>query len=249
MGRGDTKISVCLAAFQGERFIAPQLQSILAQLSLSDEVIVVDDCSTDRTCDEILKIADPRISLIRHQSNRGVARSFEDAISRASGAVIFLSDQDDLWIPGKVEMVLQTFEDDPKITLVVTDAVVVNEQGSALGRYYEDRGRFRSGLLANLIRSKYLGCTMAFRSQLVAKVIPFPAGNEVLHDIWIGVVNSISSGKTRYLDEPLVWYRRHSAAVTSGDLSLKRKMWVRLHLIKAVVNFRARTLLARRVGT
>lgn len=246
---GD-KISVCIATYQGERFIEAQLRSILPQLSTGDEVIVVDDYSSDATCEEVRSLGDARIRLIRHAKNQGVSRSFEKAISHASGKLIFLSDQDDVWAPGKVGKVLEVFKKDPSVTLVTTDAVLMDENGAFLAdSYYALRGRFRSGLLANLIRSKYLGCTMAFRSELVAKIIPFPPGSEILHDIWIGVVNSISSGTTRYLDEPLVWYRRHSAAVTGNKLSLRRKFRARLQLLRAVIRFWSRSLLARRVGT
>jgi glycosyltransferase involved in cell wall biosynthesis len=247
--REGAKISVCIAAYQGERFIALQLRSILAQLSEADEVIIVDDHSSDGTCDQVRALADPRIHLIQHEKNQGVARAFEEAISRASGNVIFLSDQDDLWASGKVARVIEAF-DNPDVTLVTTDAALIDEDGVPLGvSYYAQRGKFQQGLLANLIRCKYLGCTMAFRSELVAKVIPFPQGSDVLHDIWIGVVNSITSGTTRYLDEPLVWYRRHSTAVTQGNLSVGKKIRARLHLIKAVMGYWARNLLVRRVGT
>jgi hypothetical protein len=148
-----------------------------------------------------------------------------------------------------VSRVLAVFKDNPEVTLVTTDAALMDEQGLLLAdSYYDTRGKFRSGLLANLIRCKYLGCTMAFRSELVSKVIPFPHGSDVLHDIWIGAVNSISSGTTRYIDEPLVWYRRHSAGVTQGKLRLNRRIRTRVHLIKAVVHFWARNVLARRPG-
>jgi glycosyltransferase involved in cell wall biosynthesis len=243
------RISVCIAAYEGERFIAAQLRSILAQLSDVDEVIVVDDHSSDKTCEQVRCLADSRIRLIQNDDNQGVAASFERAISVASGKIIFLSDQDDVWMPGKVNAVLRVFEAQPRTTLVATDAVLIDEEGKPLGRYYAQRGTFRSGLFANLIRCKYLGCTMAFRSELIAKVIPFPTGSDVLHDIWIGVVNSISSGTTCYLDEPLVWYRRHAAAVTGSHLSLRRKITIRLHLVKAILYFCARNALGRCAGT
>lgn len=243
-------ISVCVATYQGEPFVTAQLQSILTQLSNSDEVIIVDDHSSDKTCERIVALDDPRIRLIRHDVNQGVAGSFEEAISHASGDLIFLSDQDDLWAPGKVIKVLEVFKDNPAVTLVATDAALIDEQGVSLAdSYYGTRGKFRSGLLANLIRCKYLGCTMAFRSELISKVVPFPHGSEVLHDIWIGVVNAISSGTTCFIDEPLVRYRRHSGGVSQGKLRLNRQIRTRLHLIRAVVNFWVRNLLARRLGT
>jgi glycosyltransferase involved in cell wall biosynthesis len=95
MSKRADRVSVCVATYQGERFVAAQLQSILTQLSDGDEVIIVDDHSMDTTCERIVALGDSRIRLIRHDANRGVAESFEEAISQASGDVIFLSDQDD----------------------------------------------------------------------------------------------------------------------------------------------------------
>jgi glycosyltransferase involved in cell wall biosynthesis len=238
------KISVCTAAFQGERYIASQLQSILAQLSAGDEVIVVDDCSSDRTPDEVRALGDPRIRLLEHAANQGVMRSFEEALSRASGNVIFLSDQDDLWAPEKVSTVLQAFEANPDVTLVVTDAALIDNNGVRVGNsYYASRGKFNSGLLSNLIRCKFLGCTMAFRSVIIPKVLPFPGGDDVLHDIWIGTVNTLWGGKTLYIGEPLVLYRRHAANFTgNGRLGRLRQFRMRFHLLKAITELWIRRL-------
>lgn len=242
------KVSVCMAAFQGERYVAAQLQSILIQLSDNDEVIVVDDHSSDRTCDEVRSLGDARIRLIERPVNQGVAKSFEEALSHATGSVIFLSDQDDLWAHGKVPIVLRAFESNPRVTLVVTDAALIDEDGNALGdRYYASRGRFSSGVLSNLIRCKFLGCTMAFRSGLVPKVLPFPHKFDVLHDMWIGIVNSMTSGNTLYIDEPLVCYRRHSGSVTAGQLTRRRQLQTRWHLLKVVLSFWIKDRLGRRV--
>jgi glycosyltransferase involved in cell wall biosynthesis len=249
MMTGRPKISVCMAAFQGERYIADQLRSILVQLSGDDEVIVVDDYSSDATCDEVRSLGDARIRLVERRSNQGVVKSFEEALSQATGSVIFLSDQDDLWAPGKVETALRAFASNPEITLVATDAALMDENGVQLGTsYYAIRGRFRSDFMSNLIRNKFLGCTMAFRSELVPKVLPFPHGRDILHDIWIGVVNSIISGNTLYIDEPSVWYRRHSRSMTAGKLPWMRKLRTRWHLLKAVMRFWIKDRLGRRIA-
>jgi len=243
------KISVCMAAFQGERYIGCQLRSILAQLADGDEVIVVDDHSSDKTCDEVRSLCDARIRLFEQDANQGVARTFEEALSHATGGVIFLSDQDDLWAPGKVARVMQTFEVSPQVTLVATDAMLIDERGERAGAsYYASRGRFCSGFLSNLVRCKFLGCTMAFRSELLARVLPFPHDRDVLHDIWIGVINSVTNGRTSFIDEPLVCYRRHSSNVTGGELSRMRQMRTRWHLIKAVAGCWVRGRLCRRAG-
>jgi glycosyltransferase involved in cell wall biosynthesis len=204
-----------MGAYQGERYIGLQLRSILAQLSAEDEMIVVDDASTDRTCNEICGLKDPRVVLIQHSENQGVLRAFERALSQSSGEIVFLSDQDDLWLPNKVETVLGTFARNPEVTLVASDAILIGEDGAKIGdSFYAKRGRFRAGLWSNLLVGKFHGCTMAFRSFLLRSALPFPPGGLVHHDTWIGCVNALIGGKTRYIPEPLVAYRRHSTNVT-----------------------------------
>jgi glycosyltransferase involved in cell wall biosynthesis len=231
------KISVCMAAFQGEKFIAAQLRSILVQLSQDDEVIVVDDHSSDRTCEEVRSLKDPRVRLIERAANQGVAKTFEQALACAGGTVIFLSDQDDIWDPQKVETILRAFQHKPDVMLIATDASLIDSGGDPLGSsYYESRGKFRPGLLSNLIRCKFLGCTMAFRSELLRLVLPFPRHFDVLHDLWIGTVNSVTHGGTLYLDEPLVQYRRHPDSATAVELSLARQFQTRMHLLGAAAS-------------
>lgn len=228
------KISVCMAAFRGERFIATQLRSILVQLSPDDEVIVVDDRSDDKTCEQVRSLWDPRVRLIERAANQGVAKTFEQALTCARGSVIFLSDQDDIWAPNKVETILRAFADHPQVTLVATDASLIDHDGAPVGSsYYEWRGKFHSGFLSNLVRCKFLGCTMAFRSELLPLVLPFPSDSHVLHDLWIGTVNSVTKGGTLYLDEPLVQYRRHPGSFTAKKLSPSRRVQIRMHLLGA----------------
>jgi glycosyltransferase involved in cell wall biosynthesis len=204
-----------MATYQGEKYINLQLRSILGQLSADDEVIVVDDCSTDRTCDEINALNDARLVLIQNNGNHGVLRTFETALSRCSGEIVFLSDQDDLWLPKKVEKVLDAFVLDPAQMLVVSDAILIDENGNTIGdSFYAQRGKFRAGLWSNLLIGKFHGCTMAFRSSLLRSALPFPQGSLVHHDTWIGCMNALIGGETRYIAEPLVAYRRHSTNVT-----------------------------------
>lgn len=209
------KISVCMAAYDGEPYIGPQLCSIREQLLDHDEIIIVDDDSTDRTCNEISALRDPRLVLIRNTENQGVLRSFETALSRSSGEIVFLSDQDDLWFPNKVEITLDVFVRDPAVMLVTSDAILIDEDGVKIGEsFYAARGKFRDGLWSNLLIGKFHGCTMAFRSSLLRSALPFPRGRLVHHDTWIGCVNALIGGKTRYIAEPLVAYRRHSTNAT-----------------------------------
>jgi glycosyltransferase involved in cell wall biosynthesis len=236
-----------MAAYQGESYIVLQLRSILSQLSADDEVIVVDDASLDGTCREISSLQDPRVVLIRNATNRGILRTFETALSRSTGDIIFLSDQDDLWLPQKVNTVLATFDNDLDLMVAVSDATLIDENGNEIGNsYYATRGRFRDGLWSNVMICRFLGCTMAFRSALLRSALPFPQGTLAHHDVWLGCVNALVGGKTKYIAEPLVAYRRHATNVTGRvKFSNARRLRMRLHLCAALVGLHIRRLSAR----
>ncbi len=202
------RVSVCLAAFNGERWLRAQLASILRQLDDADEVVIVDDASYDSTPNIVEELRDPRIRLLRNVRNLGVDRSFERAISEASGDIIFLSDQDDLWCENKVAIVLDAFAEAPDVTLVLSDAEIIDEDGNKREyTYFEARGQFVPGIVANIVKSKFLGCAMAFRANLRKHFLPFPTPLPG-HDMWIGIVNEWY-GKTRFIKQPLISYRRH----------------------------------------
>jgi glycosyltransferase involved in cell wall biosynthesis len=234
-GVSRPRISVCMAAYNGERFIAAQLRSILNQIGM-DEVIVVDDASSDDTCGVIERLNDSRIRVMRHKTNEGVLRSFEDALELASGEIVFLSDQDDLWADEKVSKVLDAFRSNPSVDIVVSDAALIDREGLPIGpSYYATRRRFQPGVLANFIHCSYLGCTMALHARVRPRVLPFPERADLLHDLWIGTSNAISGGKTLYIDLPLVQYRRHESNATGNRrLTLGRQLRIRWDLCRSL---------------
>lgn len=240
------RASVAMATYNGERFLPEQLDSILSQLSPNDELIIVDDASQDSTCAVIDGLRDSRIRLIRNETNQGVLASFETALRQTTGEIIFLSDQDDIWRADKVTTVLQAFCSNSDNTMVVSDATLVDQRGALLAlSYYAQRGQFSDRFLMNLVRCKYLGCTMAFRAEVLQKALPFPRSRLLLHDIWIGTVNRLSGGKTQYLPDPLVCYRRHDSAATGTHrLSAAHRTLLRLHLVCAAAGFWLRHRLA-----
>ena len=241
-------ISVCMAAYNGSQFVSEQILSILEQLRQTDELIVGDDASTDNTVEIVEAFHDPRIRLLRNATNLGVIKTFERTLLEARGEIIFLSDQDDIWDPTKVKTVLEVFRARPDVSLVVSDASLVDRKGAPLANsYYEQRGRFRDGFISNLIRCKYLGCTMAFRAEILRRAIPFPSSKLVLHDIWIGTINRLLGGKTLYIADNLVCYRRHDATVTGRrGIPLVRQLAFRLSLLSAIVRFWLRQSLGER---
>ena len=197
-------ISICLATYNGSRYAEAQLRSILEQLSPEDEVLVADDGSTDNTIAIINAMGDPRIRWVAQGGKLGVVKNFERSISAARGEFIFLSDQDDVWLPGKVERCLTALADCP---LVVTDCVVVDGELKPLSPSFFRQHHSRPGVLHNLWKNTYLGCCMAFRRELLQIALPFP--NRIpMHDMWLGMIAEIHGG-TCFVPEPLLLYRRH----------------------------------------
>ena len=238
-------ISVCMAAYNGEQYITAQLQSILVQLSDNDEVVVVDDGSTDGTRDSVRAFQDDRIRLIEHEHNEGMSHTFQDAIRGASKSIIFLSDQDDLWVPDKIATVVQAFRDHPRVTLIATDSSLIRADGSLLlGSVFGRCGKFRSGLWANLVHNRYGGHCLAFRASILPDILPLPHNWDVLHDIWIGVRHSLSHGHTLYIDRPLTLSRRHETTATGKKhLSVLRRIRIRVHLLLALAEFSVRKII------
>ncbi len=210
------KISVCMAAYNGERYIQEQIASILPQLQKEDELIVVDDASSDHTRERILAIADPRICLIAQSKNRGVVKTFEHAVRSATGDILFLSDGDDIWAPDKVQKVLKAFVENPRAELVSTGLRLIDENGQPLDTAdYMKKREFTASFLPNLLRNRFQGSVMALRSSLLFRILPFPGHCLFLHDAWIGMCTILMGGDVVYLDEPLLSYRRHSNNVSN----------------------------------
>lgn len=225
-------ISVCMATYNGSLYIERQLRSILCQLDPSDEVILVDDHSSDATLDVVERIGDGRIKIYRNDFNEGIVRTFERAIRQASGSVIFLSDQDDVWYPEKVKRFLDVFDGRQDVTLVLSDAKIINDADEVVAEsFLESRGGFSPGIWHNIAKNKYLGCTMAFRRSVVDRFLPFPE-DIPMHDVWIGCINSIY-GTPCFLDMPLMGYRRHQYNVTPAKRRDFGQILVsRWHLVK-----------------
>jgi glycosyltransferase involved in cell wall biosynthesis len=205
-----------MATYNGSIYIEQQLESILLQLSNSDEVILVDDNSIDSTLNLVKSFNDPRIKIYKNKSNEGILSSFEKAIKLALGEVVFLSDQDDIWLPGKVNRFKKIFEENADVTLILSDAKVIDAEGTVTSdSFFGKRGVFSAGVLSNIIKNKFIGCTMAFRNSTAHFFLPIPR-DIPMHDMWIGCMSAIY-GRVYFIDEPLIAYRRHLSNASPGN--------------------------------
>jgi glycosyltransferase involved in cell wall biosynthesis len=206
-------ISVCIATYNGSAYIKEQLVSILDQISNNDEIIISDDGSTDNTLDIVNELNDSRIKLIDGERHLGIIKNFERALYAAKGEYIFLCDQDDIWLPGKVKQFLSVLTDN---ILAVSDCIIVDGNlHEVYPSFFQIRGS-QSGLFHNILRNSYLGCCMAFRKELLKYALPIPKYSP-MHDMWIGLVAE-TRGKVTFIEKPLTLYRRHNnnASPTSG---------------------------------
>ncbi|HLP04543.1 MAG TPA: glycosyltransferase family 2 protein [Paludibacter sp.] len=203
-------ISVCLASYNGEKYIKEQINSILAQLCDQDELIISDDGSDDRTLEIIQEFGDLRIKMFQNNGIHGYTHNFENALIHASGDYIFFSDQDDVWLPGKINKMLPYLKDD---VLVFSDAFITNENLEVLGKISDWR-KYKKGYIRNLYKNIYTGCTCAFTKKIKDYTLPFPVTKFIMHDNWIGLLCELKF-KVVYLDEALIWHRRHNDNTSS----------------------------------
>jgi len=221
-----------MATYNGERYLKQQLKSILDQLSSRDEIIISDDGSTDNTLAVIKTFKDKRIRLL-HSDAKNVIRNFENALLNTKGDIIILSDQDDIWKADKVQNLVVALEE---CTCVFSNAIVFEKTPHESVHLLYSKG-IHTGFWNNLVKNKYIGATMAFKASLLDLALPFPK-KVPMHDMWIGLLAEIS-GKTKFIDEPLIYYRRHGENVsTTGKKSTNsifKMLMIRLTIMRLLV--------------
>lgn len=240
------QISVCMAAYNGSLHIAEQVDSILSELGPHDELIIVDDCSTDQTVQLISGIKDARIRLIAARTNRGYVKTFERALEEARGKYVFLSDQDDIWIPGRVELMISAMG---QSSLVVSNCQHIE---GIPGRFQEirlhekdSRHTVRNALGILVGYRLHWGCAMALRRTLLEQVLPFPSYMKESHDQWIAMVG-IANRSIQYLETDTILHRLHGDNLTpKGMRSFSEIIAARISFLRNLVTALARAAAPR----
>lgn len=232
------KISVCMATYNGEQYIKEQVTSILNQLRKDDELIVSDDHSADNTIKILESFEDPRIFIFINPREKGYTRNFENAISKANGDIIFLSDQDDIWIEGKVKKMLRKFDD---ADLVISNAEIVDSKLHQIHPSHFELYHVKSGFWINLLKTRYIGACMAFKRELLVKALPFPKNQEYCaHDYWITAIGE-AYYKVSLEETPLLKYRRHGENASLGGGTSTRPIFKRIAIrIYTLINLFSR---------
>ncbi len=208
-------VSVAMAVYNGEQFLKDQILSIINQLRPNDELVISLDDSSDKSLeiiDSFIK-SDNRIKLYYNPYSSGVVKNFQNAVEHCSGDVIFFSDQDDIWLEGKLQLVVNEFRD-PYVSVVIHDAKQTDSMLNVLhDSVFSLRGGYRTTFWGNFLRLSYIGCCMAFRASYKNVVLPIPTIYRS-HDWWTGCLLSVGKTHIQVIDKPLIFHRVHENNAT-----------------------------------
>lgn len=224
-----------MCTYNGARFLPEQLESIAAQTRLPNELVICDDRSTDESVEIVRNFARHALFPVRleiNEENLGSTKNFQKAITRCTGEIIALADQDDVWHAEKLCRIASVLEQNEHIGGVFSDAELIDEDSRPLAGTLWSSFLFSSseqkkfergqGLKVLLKHATVTGATMAFRSKFRDLILPIPSSQ--VHDHWI-VLLIASVSQLVPMKGPLVRYRRHGAQqIGPGTNSLWQKV-------------------------
>lgn len=211
------QIDILLATYNGEKYLKQQIDSILRQSYQNIRLVISDDCSTDATRD-ILKDyeeKDERIKVYYQSENLGCTKNFEFLLKQVKNEVYMLSDQDDVWLPEKIEKTYECMEKE-SADLVFGDLEVVDANLETIepsfNHFMKLSRKIKKYLHTNRFNYLYncvTGCTIMSKKEWVEKILPLPTKSKyVIHDYWIALIISLQ-GKVAYMPEKFIKYRQH----------------------------------------
>ncbi len=211
-------VSIAMPTYNGELFLAEQIESILAQSYKNLELIIVDDCSTDKTV-EILNQYKlfKNIRIYQNGKRLGAIKNFSNAISLCNGKFIALSDQDDIWYEEKIAKLVEDIEN---AMLICSDVVMIDTKRKIINKsWFKYQSIYipsKPFVFYEVVYQNFaLGCTMLFKSELVKHILPIPE-DSLSHDWWIAA-NASFLGKIKVHKDPLMFKRKHNTNVSVAD--------------------------------
>lgn len=202
------RISIAMCTYNGASYVQQQLDSFVYQSRMPDELLVCDDGSSDETV-VILEAFRERapfdVRIYRNPERLGYVENFESAIARCTGDIIFLSDQDDVWLDMKIERASEVFLRHSHCLVVINDAEITDAELSPTG--LTKIGQTRSG--GSTLKNFVTGCCTSFRARFRDIVLPIPA-DTYTHDSWINRVGELLGARV-VVEEVLQYLRRHGA--------------------------------------
>lgn len=215
----DSLVSVAMATYNGEKYLEEQLDSILNQTYKNIEVIICDDCSTDKTREIITKYADSdkRIKYCFNEENLGYSKNFQKAVSLCTGDYIALSDQDDIWNLNKIEISLNNIKN---YDLLCTNSLLVDENNNSINITMKDTVGYRyipkkqEQIFKFLCHKNFVqGSTILAKTSFI-KNITVP--EDFYHDYWYAF-NAVENNGIIYLNKCTIRYRQHKKQVTTNN--------------------------------
>lgn len=237
-------VSICMASFNGENWIQKQIDSIISQINDRDELIIVDDVSSDSTLEIINSYHDERIKLFINSKRLGVNKTFEKAISLSKNDIIFLSDQDDIWSPNKKELILDCFIQQNTL-LITSNSFYIDKNDKVIDykyfhKYSVDSYKYLKNIFLIILgKGNYPGCAMAFKRKILDYALPFPLFLES-HDLWVAKIANILS--SNYHLEDKIFYRR----IHNNNASLKNRP-ISKKILSRIIHFYLLVVLLFRV--
>ncbi len=222
-------VSILLNSYNGEKFIAQQIQSIISQTFTDYELLVYDDCSKDSTISIVKKIVgnDPRVKIFKNPKNLGLIESFKNGLTMLTGKYICLADNDNFWLSTRLQREVDYLNLHTDVDMIFHDSFV-SDQNLAVNICSFTRslkGNFLSIAsfdvhnlsLENLIDyNQVTGISLMFRKELIPKVRQIPEGD--MHDNWIAKLTAADS-QIGYIDEPLIIYRQHQNNMVGTEVN------------------------------
>lgn len=214
-----------MITYNSERFIVPQIDTILANLEVDDELVISDDGSSDSTL-SIIKdymAKDNRIKLFQI-SHSGCDMNYSNAITHCSGDIIFLSDDDNVWSKDKVKVIDSYFVKNPKCLFIQHDCDIVDENLNKITQdtFYTSRKPSPS-IFRNIVKNSFGGSLICFRKEFVKYILPLPKYRPVYYDEFFGLM-ACKHGHVIFINEMLSSWRRYAGTASTGFSNKKTKI-------------------------
>ena len=213
----EEKVDILLAAYNGEKYLKELIDSILNQTYKNIKLIISDDCSKDSTRKilEEYEKQDERVEVYYQPQNLGYVKNFEFLLKQVKSNLYMLADQDDVWLPEKIEKSVETIERE-NADLVFGDLEVVDKDLKTIYPSFNDFmllsrkiKKYIKSYKLNYLYNCVTGCTVIAKSKFISKLLPIPTNSKYfIHDHWLGIMMSIY-GKVAYMPEKYIKYRQH----------------------------------------
>ncbi|WNY99519.1 glycosyltransferase family 2 protein [Sulfurospirillum sp. 'SP'] len=232
----SSTIDILMATYNGGKYLSEQFDSIVNQTHKDWKLIIHDDGSSDNTVYIIKQYMlryPEKIILIDNDVYTGEAKNnFAYLMQFSSSQYITLCDQDDVWFPHKLEMMISLLQ---KYDLVMSDVIIVDEVKNLLNESFYKLNHSKRGFLNNLVHNSYIGCAMAFNRKIYESAMPIPK-NIPMHDWWIGLVAEIF-GSVIFTDDKLMYYRRHNTNASQTSEKSKYSIFKKISFRGIIVSY------------